>query len=124
MNSLKIVRFLLFIPMLIDIACSVPYINEKYISCEWILVCGKNPLDKNCEYCELYLLDASSVDSEGKLEQYKINVHDGTVCNFIKYYENQNKLYFFPKNYDKALTIYFDDFSEQILCVEYSRALN
>lgn len=124
MNSLKIVKIFPLISLLIHIACNVPPITENYISCEWFIVCGKNPLDKNCEFCEFYVLDGSVIDSDKKLEQYEINVNIGTSCKFIHYYEDENKLYFFPKDHNRALTIYFDDFLEQNICVEYSMEIN
>ena len=100
-------------------SCNVNIEQSKYIECQWYLICGQNPMDVDCQFCQFYTTIYPIVDSENKLQSYDINKNEGILCHFIHFYENENKLYFFPKDYNKPVTIYLNEFPLQNLCREY-----
>ncbi len=104
---------------LLFFSCNQNLQSNQFIDCEWFFVCGKNPLDVSCEFCEFYKINESVPDIGNKLKDHNIDKDSGILCYFINYYEKENKLYFHPKDHDKALTIYFNEFSNSIVCKEY-----
>ena len=100
-------------------ACNLNVEQSSYINCQWYLVCGRNPLDVDCQFCQFYMISDEIIDIENKLHSYNASKDEGTLCHFIHFYEDENKLYLFPKDYHKPVTIYLDEFSIDSICIEF-----
>ena len=112
-------KYWFFIVSIMFLSCETIPEHKEYIDCQWYLICGRNPLDTDCEYCEFFKISENITDDENKLENFNVDNNDGILCHFIHFYENENMLYFFPVDNDKALTIRFDDLSVIKLCKEF-----
>ena len=112
-------KYLHIIIFILSTGCNLNIEQSNYIDCQWYLVCGRNPLDVDCQYCQFYKTTDDIIDIENKLQNYNASKDEGTLCHFIHFYEDENKLYFFPKDYHEPVTIYLDEFSIDNICKEY-----
>ena len=112
-------KYLFIIIFIVLTGCNSNTEQSNYIDCQWYLICGQNPLDINCQYCQFYKITDEIVDIENKLQSYNIRKDDGTLCHFIHFYENENMLFLFPKDSNKPVTINLDEFLTNNICKEY-----